>query len=46
MQRRSLLRCAAAALLASGLSAAPAWGQNKPIRLIVPYAPGGPLDVT
>jgi len=25
---------------------APAWAQNKPIRLIVPYAAGGPIDVT
>jgi len=23
-----------------------AWAQNKPIRLIVPYAAGGPIDVT
>jgi tripartite-type tricarboxylate transporter receptor subunit TctC len=26
--------------------AAPAWAQGKPIRIIVPYAPGGPIDVT
>ena len=44
MQRRSLL-LGTAALAASPWST-PAWAQNKPIRLIVPYAPGGPLDVT
>ena len=25
---------------------APAWAQGKTIRIIVPYAPGGPIDVT
>ena len=41
MQRRSFLLSTAA------LATSPAWAQgNKPIRLIVPYAPGGPLDVT
>jgi tripartite-type tricarboxylate transporter receptor subunit TctC len=40
MQRRSLLLSTAA------LATLPAWAQGKPIRLIVPYAPGGPLDVT
>jgi len=28
------------------LASAPAGAQNKPIRLIVPYAAGGPIDVT
>ena len=40
MQRRSLLWGAAA------LTTLPAWAQGKPVRLIVPYAPGGPLDIT
>jgi len=39
MHRRSLLATLAATL------AAPALAQSRPIRFIVPYAPGGPLDV-
>ena len=35
------LFCAATALMA-----APAWAQGKPIRIVVPYAAGGPIDVT
>ena len=47
MNRRSLLPVLSVTLLASAIGAAPAaWAQGKPIRLIVPYAPGGPLDVT
>jgi tripartite-type tricarboxylate transporter receptor subunit TctC len=41
MKRRHLLLSTAAAALA-----APAWSQARPIRLIVPYAAGGPIDVT
>ena len=40
MQRRSFLLSSAA------LAALPSLAQGKPIRLIVPYAPGGPLDIT
>src|SRR3954467_5805940 len=38
MQRRFFLGAAAALAL-------PPFGQAKPIRLIVPYPPGGPLDI-
>jgi tripartite-type tricarboxylate transporter receptor subunit TctC len=40
MQRRSLLLAAASA------TALPAFAQARTIRLIVPYAAGGPIDVT
>ena len=33
-------------LAALALAATPALAQNRPIRLIVPYAAGGPIDVT
>jgi tripartite-type tricarboxylate transporter receptor subunit TctC len=43
MKRRHLLSClAAAAAFASPV----AFAQARPIRLVVPYAPGGPIDVT
>jgi tripartite-type tricarboxylate transporter receptor subunit TctC len=35
----------ATALLASSTLSASAWAQAGPIRLIVPYPPGGPLDI-
>jgi tripartite-type tricarboxylate transporter receptor subunit TctC len=41
MQRRDFCLSALAASMT-----APSWAQNKPIRIIVPYAPGGPIDVT
>ena len=41
MQRRDFCLSALAANLT-----ATAWAQGKPIRIIVPYAPGGPIDVT
>ena len=44
MHRRTLLVHTAAATMA--LAAPLALAQNAPIRLIVPYPPGGPLDVT
>ena len=43
--RRSLTRSFALCLAGAALCA-PAGAQNKPIRLIVPYAAGGPIDVT
>jgi tripartite-type tricarboxylate transporter receptor subunit TctC len=44
MKRRNLLLSALAC--ASVFGSMPAWAQSKPIRLIVPYAAGGPIDVT
>jgi tripartite-type tricarboxylate transporter receptor subunit TctC len=45
MNRRTLILSAvAAAAILSSVSGA--WAQTRPIRLIVPYAAGGPLDVT
>jgi tripartite-type tricarboxylate transporter receptor subunit TctC len=44
MQRRTLLACAAAAL--GPLALPRALAQSAPLRIIVPFAPGGPIDVT
>jgi len=44
MQRRHLLLSSVAALTAPALAIAQQTA--RPIRLIVPYAPGGPIDVT
>src|SRR5258706_9675972 len=43
MQRRGLLTAVPALALAA--LGEPVRAQNKPIRLIVPYPPGGPLDI-
>eukprot|EP01034_Spumella_vulgaris_P047379 gene47379-biopygen14556 len=43
LQRRHLVIAAAAVALAAPQLAL---AQAKPIRLVVPYAPGGPIDVT
>ncbi len=44
MKRRTLI--ASALALATALFSSAALAQAKPIRLIVPYAAGGPIDVT
>ena len=47
MKRRHLLLCAAAAATAfPALAQTPGAAPGRPIRLIVPYAAGGPIDVT
>ncbi len=48
MQRRQLISLATKSIALSALSfpATSAFSQQKPIRLIVPYAAGGPIDVT
>ena len=44
MKRRTLLLSALA--VTAALTSTAALAQAKPIRIIVPYAPGGPIDVT
>jgi len=45
-RNRAPLWAMIAALAWCNLMATSAWAQSKPIRLIVPYAAGGPIDVT
>ena len=50
MNRRACIKSLGTAAMAAALPSWPAFGQSKypdrPIRLIVPYAPGGNVDIT
>jgi tripartite-type tricarboxylate transporter receptor subunit TctC len=48
MQRRQLISLASKSIALGAISMPTAYvfGQQKPIRLVVPYAAGGPIDVT
>ncbi len=46
MKRRTLLLCTAAATAAVHLPVLAQTASSRPIRLVVPYAAGGPIDVT
>jgi tripartite-type tricarboxylate transporter receptor subunit TctC len=45
MQRRPVLAALTTVAALAGFGAGPSLAQAKPIRLIVPYPPGGPLDI-
>jgi tripartite-type tricarboxylate transporter receptor subunit TctC len=45
MQRRTLVALAAATLAAWDASAQPAWAPSRPIRMVVPFPPGGVSDL-
>ena len=45
-QRRAMTVSGLALLAALACGGPGALAQTKPIRIIVPYAPGGPIDVT
>jgi tripartite-type tricarboxylate transporter receptor subunit TctC len=46
LKRRSFLVAASACVVAPAWSQSPTWNPTKPIRLVVPYPPGGGVDVS